>query len=289
MTQESTSTEEGGRDESFIPGPNDGSQETPTLDPALVEAIRKDIEKDVVAALVDEDTDSPIYKGMQRVVSERDRDLASARQEIAALKTSSDSSLTQLGAAGSALEDEVSFLSEKLVSALPDEEREQVQRELSDRRMQRIEAENKKLRDRLDAPPPTGPAGGYESPQGPSELETQLLGMQKDVTKDLRGMAKEFGIDPDNELLDYGDETNLQVGSIQRNKQFAASLRKAQLADSTGADDIRPNGKQPKTRASSGGSAPAVRPAGETLLATASAEHMDRMRRATPESRRTSR
>lgn len=287
MTQESN-PEEGSRDEPFIEPPaNDGSQETPTIDPSVTKAIREEIEQDIIASLVDEDTESPIYKGMQRVVAGKDRELAETRREVAALKASGDTGMTQLQGQGDALEEEVNFLREKLVDALPEEEREKVRQDLLSRRMQRIEAENKELRESRNAPAPQpGDGRGYEPPQGPSALETQLLDMQKEATKDLRSIAKDWGIDPDHELLEYGDETNLQVGTLQRSKGFMSSLKKAQTAESTGADGVRPKGEQTKTRTSGGGSVPAVRPRGETLLGAASAEYFEKMQRATPGARK---
>lgn len=195
-----------------MPEPNEepASGNNEGTDPA---SIRKALKEEVVNELVGElsrgDKDSPVYKGLQRVIASKD-------QQIQSLQMAQQALAQQMQAGFTSLSTEDQFLSAALIRNLPSAEQERIQRELSARKQAALEAQVRALQQ------PKPPVPQY--PQVPDPYEEQLKAARAEAEAVMRESVKEYGLDPDDKSLDYGSQDEVFA---QRFKKLNSSIAKA--------------------------------------------------------------
>lgn len=242
---------------------------TPDPDDDFKARVRAEIEEEVINALAEERTDSPFYKGMQKTLSKRDRQLQEAEQRRALLETELQATKDQT----SGLAEAVQYLSEKFFNNLPEDERNAVVAELQSKRLERME---KQLAQRQSNP---SPAPAPVTPEPDDDFEAVLRREVEEAVTSMRETAKEFGLDPNDKRLDYGkDDEKFAV----RFRKLNASIRAAIKADEEAAvDEVRPKAPTTPTRTGTQGTAPDDT-YGHSLLRRGADKLLADMRAATP-------
>ena len=252
------------------PEPADAGTQQPD---ELTTKIRAQLEEEVINALVEERTDSPFYKGMQKALSKRDRQLQAAEQARAV----SEQTLAALQSEFSSLKDGMGYLSEKMFANLPEEEREAVVRELQQKRIDNIENQNKALMQRLNqpqAPQPTAPT------EPDDDIEAMIRRETEEAVNSMRDTVKEFGLDPNDKRLDYGkDDEKFAVRFRKLNASVAAAMKGNEEAE---VDSVRPKASITPTRKDSSGRPIEDDGQGHSLLRRGADKLLEEMRAATP-------
>lgn len=252
------------------PSDGEGTQDKPD---ELAIKIRQQLEEEVINALVEERTDSPFYKGMQKALSKRDRQL----QEVTQARERAEAALAELRAQQESLNEGMKFLSEKLFGSMSEEQRAEIVQELQVRRLDKIEKDNQSLRERLNKPA-AAPAPVTSESDGDEEFEALMKREVEEAVASMRDTAKEFGLDPADKRLDYGkDDEKFAVRFKKLNASIAAAIKANEEAE---VDSVRP--KAPITPTRSGEGRAPDDSEGRTLLRRGSDKLLEEMRAATP-------
>lgn len=217
-----------------------GGGDDSELDPRVQKALDKKIQE-LVDQLASEDTNSPVFKGMQRRLNERDRKIAEMQQQFAAAIQDAQ------GKANSA-EEKATFGLETLLSSFDDETRKELETKISAKKNQ---TELEQMRTLLTAMArgdikPGQQQQQQQQPDGESQAQLAEATRRRDeyIAK-LKDLASITGVDPDDKRLDYGDKDMWNAGDIQ--DRFQKSL-KAIVEAEKDVDGVRQKVKAPATR-----------------------------------------
>ena len=178
--------------------------------------MKSDIENAVVEAIASGDPNSGAYKGIQRVLAKRDRELAETRAALA-----------QVLGSVSRLEDkgqDMDFIT-NIVKDMLDEDGKKVyedryQKHRSDKKMTQQEQLLQALLMQSQGQPQFNP----QVPMyGQMEEDPQIKEYRKQATTKLKAFAKNMGVDPNSQGLDYGDEDE---ALLTRMDKLAASVER---------------------------------------------------------------
>lgn len=196
--------------------------------------IRETVENSVVEALAKGDTNSPVYKGMQRVVNQKDRELLQYRQALAGVIQEVQAQKETGG--------DVEFLKEIVKDMLDDDSKR-----VFDEKFERFSEKQKgtKTEQMLAALLQQREQQPYPM-YGQEQEDPQITQLRKEATQRLKGFAKKMGVDPEKETLDFGDENE---PLITRMDKLAASIERVTSdRDERDIDSVRRRGNQPNTR-----------------------------------------
>lgn len=156
--------------------------------------MRSDIESRIVDQIAKGDQKSQIFKGLQRVINGKDRD-------ITQLKTILQSFSDRLGNAETNGSD-VEFLRDIVEEMLDDEGKKVFRQRLETHKAKK---ENQDTKNRLNQLMNGTTPSAYGAPNYGQEDET-IKQYRREATSKLRSLAKRAGVDPDDDGLDFGDE-----------------------------------------------------------------------------------
>lgn len=251
--------QDGGDDEEF---------DYDSLSPAekkRYDKLRKQIEDSVVETLAKGDTDSPIYKGLQRVVSKKDREIEQQRQALAAV-------IQELNLQKDRT-DEVSFLKDIVKDMLDDDSKKAF-----DERFGKFQNEKKMSQQEqlLRALLQQGQQQTYPAYGNTYEEDPGLQQLRKQATEKLKSFAKRMGADPEKDPVDLGDESEPLV--VRMDKLQASIERILAEKDEREVDSVRRRGPQPNTRTRNSPKIPGESSLGEDLLSRGTEALLRKMR-----------
>lgn len=199
-------------DSEYVDGNEDSGLDEEFVDPVVAEAVEKLLakrEKELADAIARGDTKNGVYKGLQRHLSARER-------ENQALQAQLRQALAQLEEYRSyidELSEGLTWASNTMLSALPDDDRQSALLDLQARKAKLAERQLELRRQAM--------ASAAAQPSGTEVPEYVRVGRQKFIEMS-RDMAKRFGVDPDDSRLDYGDDED---PFITRYEKFHKSLQ----------------------------------------------------------------
>lgn len=233
------------------------------------EKMRQEVESSVIEALAKGDTKSPVYKGLQRVIASKDRDLAETRNALAAV-INNVQQLNDKSADGE-------FLQNILKEMLDEDSKKVFEQKFNQHQQTKKQTQTEQMLQQLlrgqqqQFQPQVYPYG-----QPREEVDEQLKQYRKDGEARLKAFVKRMRIDPDNPKLDYGDE---EEPLVERMTKLNASIeRLTDEQDEESIDRVRAKGTRPRTNTDSPGSRPKAEQ-GVRLLEQASASMLDKMRK----------
>jgi hypothetical protein len=196
--------------------------------------MRKAIEDSVVDTLSKGDTNSEVYKGMQRVVAKRDQELQQYRQALAGVIQQVQSQTEKGG--------EVDFLKEVVMDMLDDDSKKEFET-----RFERFNEKRNGTRTEQMLQALLQQQGQQQYPAyGQTEDDPQIVQYRKEATKKLEAFARKMGVDPEKDGLDFGDESE---ALLSRMDKLAASIDRAtRERDEKDTASVRRRGTQPNTR-----------------------------------------
>lgn len=193
--------------------------------------MKAEIEGAIVSEIARGDTNSEVYKGLQRVLARKDKELAEARNALAGVidKVNNDKSGQK-----------VDFLENILRDLLDDDGRKEYDNRL---RSFNTEVENQKNKQILDQLLKGQAQVSVPMYGQPSEEDAQIAQYRKEATQKLKSFAKRMGVDPDSSGLDYGSEDE---PLLVRMDKLSLSIEK--VSEENDLDKVRRKVPQPKTR-----------------------------------------
>jgi hypothetical protein len=198
--------------------------------------MRKSIEDSLVDELSKGDTNSPVYKGMQRVVSQKDRELQQYRQALAGVIQQVQAQEEKGG--------DVDFLKEIVKDMLDDDSKR-----VFDEKFERFTEKRKgtKTEQMLAALLQQQQGQQQQYPMyGQEQEDPQIAQYRKEATKRLQAFAKKMGVDPEKDGLDFGDENDALL--VRMDKLAASIERVSKEKDEQEIQGVRRRGTQPNTR-----------------------------------------
>jgi hypothetical protein len=241
------------------------------LDPRTQKAFnayREEWEKKVIDQLSSGDTNSPIYKGMQKVVSKKDQELRDARSALTSLAQEIDkvNSINETNV-------EATKVAFEVLNDLLDDDGKAA---LANRLQQRgNELKSKQLEKRVEA------LGNQRQQQGQGAQqqgdEDAFKEYRKKATQTLKNLAKRAGVDPESRDLEYGDE---QEPLVDRMEKFEKSLDKAlEKGQDENIRKVRQKITPPRTRNGTEGGPQRRAQTGNDLMSAAAADLVAQMRK----------
>lgn len=226
-------------------------------------------QEDLVKSIEDGNSDNAVYKGLQKVISRKDKDIDESKKLLDAAIARMDeyeSLITQMNSG-------FGWLTETVFGAIEDEE-------VKAKAIAKLqESQNTFLKGELEKAkkPATKPA---QQPQV-SGNEDQMAQVKKYVEEFIdgrKGRAKKAGVDPTDKRLDYGLDTEPIAARLAK---FEDSLDKIlEENDDEKIDGVRPKGKTIGTRSSSGGGKPVSSSGqGKSLLQRGSEDRIAMMKK----------
>lgn len=180
----------------------------------IFERAKKEAEEAVVAALVNEDTNSGVYKGLQKVLSKRDRelnDLKKANQELSRF-------IQEYVSSNANHSTEVEFIKQILPEMLDDDSKkiysDKREQFVQSKRLQQLEEQQRRQQMPRQQP---------EQSNG----EDPFAAYKKMAADQMRSIAEVAGIDPDDKRLDFGDEETENLATrLGKLKESLARIKK---------------------------------------------------------------
>lgn len=220
---------------------------------ALEERFRK-WQDELAAAIANGDQNNGIYKGLQRQLNARNREIAETRQHLDEARSTIDEMRGLMEELKTASE----WNADTLINALPEEERATATARLADKKgesqLARLQKELEQLKKGGSSRQDSGSAessGSGDEDQYAALLQQAQARVQKFV-EGRKKMAKALGFDPDDKRIDYGDDSD---AIVERADKFDASLTKLlESQDEDEIDSVRPRGRRVNTRNSGTGS-----------------------------------
>lgn len=233
----------------------------------LRKQIRKEIEDDIVQQLLEERSDSGVYKGIQRVVSKKDKQYENLNSQYA----KQGSELQELKRQFNDAIEMFNYSSGVLYQNLPDNERQRVSAEIAARNTQRMQAQVEDMRRQMSA----GSQSQVQPPQS-DEFQEILEKARTEANDALRETASQFGIDPSDSALDYGDPDETFGARLKKlNKSLTARRKELDAQDK---EAVKPKVAVTPTRTGSGSGAGVPDSYGRTTLQRGSAKILERVR-----------
>lgn len=218
------------------------------------EATRREAEQAVIQELASGNADSPVYKGLQRVISKKDQEIYELRDAVNKLYD-----MAQQSGAG------VGFLASQFQDILDEDGKkifEQRRQEYAGRiRLSQLEQQQRAA---MAAPPP--------EPVLDEQTKAQINEYRNQATEQLKKMARAAGVDPDDKRLDYG---STEESLLERMGKFNASVEQIR-----GGPEVQQARRRPSTIPTGGNPGPRElgEPEGRDLLYRASQEMIKKMR-----------
>lgn len=210
---------------------NDDDDDDPYKD--LLERARKEASEELVKELTSEDTNSPVYKGLQKVISKKDREIEDLRQALAGVADRVNRGNLGTEESNATIE----FLMETLKDALPSEDQEVLEERLKTFKKSRSEkTEMEQMKQALQYL--------IQNQQGRGNSQSNedpYAEQRRQATEELRGIASDAGFDLDDERLNVGDENEPLLERIRK-------LRLSINAVKSDTDRFRNKKKPPRTR-----------------------------------------
>lgn len=234
------------------------------------EKMRKEIEDSIVEVLAKGDQNTGVYKGLQKVLANRDKETAAQRAEIQRLKAMLESTSDKTSDVDFALDTILDMLDEdgkRAFLARRDQHN-------SKKAATKNEALLKAILDERTNPQPQQNWYPYGQEQETPELEQY----RKEADTKLRNFVKRMGVDPNSRDLDYGD---IREPLLTRMGKLEASIER--LADEKDKQTIDSVREKPGTRVSTRTNTTAPRGKetdGASLLERAFATQVEKMRNA---------
>lgn len=234
------------------------------------EKMRESIENAVVNALAEGDSDGKFYKGLQRVLAKKDRELYETRDALGSL-------LQRFGIIEDKAQD-LDFMKNIIKDMLDDESKEIFDNKYQGFKTKREqEALAEQQRNFLYQQQMANQLGYQRYGTDDDESEAQIRQYRKQATEKLKAFAKKAGIDPNDKDLDYGTEDE---PLLVRMDKLASSIEKISSEEDEEIDYVRPRQRvKPSTRTrneSAGDDSVAV---GRDLISKASAQMIEKMRK----------
>lgn len=221
----------------------------------------KNVSDDAIKAAIKEALEgNEGYKGLQRAYAKSEREWG---QKLSAKDAESAALRDQV----SGLSDGFSFLNEKLMSILPDDEREKITRELSAKQIASLSKQVQELRT------PRQPS--FTEPAYDPDSDPILQKLRADALESLQETAQDRGLDPKDPRLDYGDVTESFPARLK--KLNASAKKAAKEDDDKAADSVSPRVPMTPTRETNAGTPD--QNFGKGLYERGAEEVMERLRR----------
>lgn len=222
------------------------SNQSKSRDEMLKELIAE-AEQAVVEALASENTDSGVYKGLQRHLNKRDQKIAQLEQYIATLEQERQKNQEQFS--------ELEFLKNVIPKMLDPTDREVFNKE---RDQFLADSKNTKLEETLQALMNQQRAMQYvPQQQGSEDEDPRLTEYRKQATAELQGIAELLGVDPSDKRVDLGNDKDPLATRIAKLRESASkikkedgdisSVRKKKVVDTNTRNNVG-TGKQPVPR-----------------------------------------
>lgn len=226
-------------DDQELDGANDDEdfsyESLSTSEKKRYDKLKKQIEDSLVDQLSKGDTNSPVYKGMQRVVASKDNQLRQYQQALAGVIQRVQEQEVKGG--------EIEFLKEIVQDMLDDDSRK-----IFSEKYERFNEKQKGSRtEQMLAALLQQQQGQQQWPAyGQVEEDPQITQYRKEATNKLKAFAKRMGADPEKDELDFGDESE---PLLSRMDKLAASIeRAATQRDEQDVDSVRRRRPNPNTR-----------------------------------------
>lgn len=203
------------------------------------EKMREEVENAVVAAIAQGDTKSEVYKGLQRVLAKRDRELEEARNALGHL----------IGRVSNVENnDNNEFLMNIFKEMLNDQDKQVFEEKFQSHKNQKAQAQQQEVLAQL-VQQQQAQRLGYTR-YGEEEANEELVQYRKQATDKLKAFAKKMGVDPNSRELDYGDEME---PLLTRMDKLSASIEKVQEGnDEEDIKSVRRKVNAPKTKTDTG-------------------------------------
>lgn len=186
------------------------------VDPSVMQMVERLLakrEEELVKAIESGDTKTGVYKGLQKVLARRDKENQTLRAQLDAAMAK----LQQFETLAEQMAEGINWASSVMLGALPEDERQSALQDLQARR-------SKLAMKELERKVAQASASGPVLPQaGPDDVPDFVKEGRRKFVELTRAMAKKFGVDPDDEGLDYGEDDEPLV---QRLERFQASLER---------------------------------------------------------------
>lgn len=213
---------------------------------SLRERLKKEATDEIVKMLSSGDQNTPIYKGLQRVISQKDREINETRQALASLAEQ----VNKGQSASAETNDSFEFLMNTFKEVLNEDDRKVLDQKYDDfkksrgekSRLDNIEGALKYITESMQ--------GRTQSPRDErpesNDMDERLAQLRKEATEELRGIAETNGFDPDDENLDFGSEDE---PLLERIRKLRGSIAKASEVEG-----VRRKKKRSRTRKDPDGS-----------------------------------
>lgn len=195
-------------------------------------------------AIEDGDAKHPVYKGLQRRLSQKDKVIDGLTSQLQAAIERMQVFEDGLGGADEMLK----WLAETTLEAVPEEYRKEAEMKLRERRMTYQES---RARQR-NAPAPAPQPQSREEPS--DEIPEWVKEQQKKFVESRRKAAQRVGLDPADKRIYYGSDPNEPLA--MRLEKFEESIEKLLDGDEDRLEGVRMRTEPVPTRNGSGGGAP---------------------------------
>ena len=245
----------------------------------VFEKAKADAEQAVVEALASEDTNSPVYKGLQKKMSAKDRALQQQAQELQELRAALGMVFNEVGS-NSSKSQQTSKEFEAMKAIMEDMLEDDASKQIFRNRMQQAnkDSEMDSLKQQIanlgqalqqrSAPPQNG-RGNDNEPDEIKQYKTQFQ-------ENLEQLAEEAGVDPKDKRLNYGDWNE---SFLERTMSLNKSIKEIKASN----DDETINRARKKVRTPSGpterGSKGTSEQRGRSLLDIGSQQLAKKMRK----------
>lgn len=208
------------------------------------------------------------YKALQTALN---KNVQRYQQELAAR----DAKLAALESQLSGTREGVEYLSSTVLANLPEEERDRITADLSKREVQRLSKEIQELK--------SARAYAQQPAAEPSFDEQQWQAILAEARESLEETAREYGLDPNEKGLDYGSDEEPFAKRLKKLNASAKAVRAAK--DKADVESVKQKAPIAPTRTTGAGAAADLDP-GKDYLTQGASELWDRIRTATPGSRK---
>ncbi len=199
------------------------------------EKMRLEIENSIAEAIANGDTNNNVYKGLQRVLAKRDR-------EVAEYKAALENVIKRVNAVDEKA-DEAGFLKGIVKKMLDSDSQEAFEQE---EKSFKSKKESDKQAELLQYIISNGFPGQQRTQPVPIEDEDpQITKYRREATVKLKDIAKRMGINPNSSELDYGDESE---PLLERMDKLTKSVEKILNDEDADIERVRGRGSRPSTR-----------------------------------------
>jgi hypothetical protein len=228
--------------------------------------MKAEIENSLVETIAKGETDTPIYKGLQKVLAKRDRQLAETQQALQGL-------MSKAGMVDETNSD-VGFLANIFKEMLDEDGRKVFDERLNQYATQKRAARNEQTLQTL-----LKQQNGQEQQipmYGRNEEDDKITEYKRQATKRLQEFAKRMGADPTEGKLDFGDEDE---PLLVRMDKLSASIERVNAQADEDTDKVRRKGPRPDTRTRRDPGGKDVEDISYNILERGSQEMISRMRK----------